>query len=79
MRRQQSRLGAPKAVTAAGHKIARIVYHLVRSGEAYVKRTKQHCAEQVLERQEKQLARRSRELGFEVTRVEEPAALTPER
>ena len=70
LRRQRSRLGAPKAITAAAHKLGRIVYHLMRYGEAYVKRTEQAYAREVRERQERQLARRARELGFEVTRVE---------
>src|SRR5437764_11614730 len=30
LRRQRSRLGAPKAITATAHKLARIVYHVVR-------------------------------------------------
>ena len=34
LRRQRSRLGAPKAITATAHKLARIVYHLVRYGLA---------------------------------------------
>ena len=72
MRRQRSRLGAPKAITAAAHKLGRVVYHLMRYGEAYVKRTEEAYAEEVRERQEKQLARRARELGFEVKRVELP-------
>ena len=32
LRRQRSRLGAPKAITAAADKLARIVYNLVRYG-----------------------------------------------
>ena len=53
MRRQRSRLGAPKAITATAHKLARIVYHLVRYGAAYVKETEAAYAEQVRERLEK--------------------------
>jgi hypothetical protein len=34
LRRQRSRLGTPKAITAAAHQLARIVYHLVRYGRA---------------------------------------------
>jgi transposase len=73
LRRQRSRLGAPKAITATAHKLARIVYHLVRYGAAYVKETEAAYAEQVRERLEKQLQRRARELGFEVKKIE-PAA-----
>jgi hypothetical protein len=31
-----SRLGAPKAITATAHKLARIFYRLWTSGEAFV-------------------------------------------
>ena len=74
LRRQRSRLGAPKAITAAAHKLARIVYHLVRYGVAYVKKTEEAYAEQVRQRLEKQLHRRARELGFTVVKVEAPPA-----
>src|SRR5438128_10542747 len=52
LRRQRSRLGAPKAITAAAHKLARIVYNLVRYGAAYVKETEEAYAEEVRARQE---------------------------
>ena len=70
LRRQRSRLGAPKAITAAAHKLARIVYHLLRYGDAYVKRDEAAYAAQVRDRQEKQLRRRAKELGFEVVKVD---------
>jgi len=77
LRRQRSRLGSPKAVTATAHKLARIVYHLMRHGAAYVKQTEDAYAEQVRERLEKQLRRRAKELGFAVTKVE-PVTPTPD-
>ncbi|MDY3557317.1 IS110 family transposase [Gemmata sp. JC717] len=73
LRRQRSRLGAPKAVTATAHKLARVVYALMRHGTGYVKRTEAAFADQHRERQEKQLHRRAKELGFAVTRVDPPA------
>ena len=72
LRRQRSRLGAPKAITATAHKLARIVYHLVRFGEAYVKQTEEAYAAQVRERLDKQLHRRARELGYTLTKLEAP-------
>jgi transposase len=74
LRRQRSRLGAPKAITALAHKLARIVYHLVRYGMAYVKQTEEAYAAQVRERLERQLQRRARELGYEVRKLEPPVA-----
>jgi transposase len=74
LRRQRSRLGAPKAITAAAHKLGRIVYQLVRYGVAYVKQTEQEYAFEVRARLEKQLRRRARELGYELRPIEPPVA-----
>jgi transposase len=73
LRRQRSRLRTPNAITAAAHKLARTVYNLMRYGLAYVEQTEAAYAAQVRERQERQLQRRARELGFEVKKVEAAA------
>jgi hypothetical protein len=75
LRRQRSRLGASKAITATAHKLARIVYNLMRYGLAYVQQTEAVYAEQVRARLERQLHRRARELGFELKKLE-PVAVT---
>jgi transposase len=69
LRRQRARLGAPKAITATAHKLARIVYHLMRGGVAYLKQTEAAYAEQVHQRLEKQFLRRAKELGYEVKKI----------
>jgi hypothetical protein len=74
LRRQRSRLGAPKAITATAHKLARIVYNLLRYGVAYAQQTEAVYAEQVRERLEKQLQRRAKELGYELKKIEPAAA-----
>ena len=51
------------------------MYHLMRFGEAYARQTEQEYAEQVRQRLEKQLARRARELGYELRKIDAgPAA-----
>ena len=55
------------------HKLARIVYHLMRHGEAYVREQEEAYAAEVRERQEKQFRRRARELGYVMTKVEAEA------
>jgi hypothetical protein len=72
LRRQRARLGAPKAITATAHKLARIIYNLMRFGLVYVRLEEEAYAEQVRLRLEKQLHRRAKELGFQVVRVESP-------
>ena len=52
------------------------MYHLMRYGEAYVQRTEEAYAQEVRERQERQLARRAKELGFEVKKIEPLAEAT---
>jgi transposase len=34
-RRMRTKLGAPKAITAAAHKLARIIHHMLKTREAY--------------------------------------------
>jgi transposase len=77
LRRQRSRLGAPKAITATAHKLARIVYALVRFGGEYVKKSEAEYTEQMRGRLERQLRRRAKELGFEVTKTAEAATDSP--
>jgi len=59
LRRQRSRLGAPKAITATAHKLARIIYNLMRYGLAYMRQSEEAYAEQVRERLEEELRRRT--------------------
>ncbi len=68
LRRQRARLGAPKAITATAHKLARIVYNLLRFGIGYVRQQEAAYADEVRERLERQLRRRAKELGFEVVK-----------
>ena len=70
--RQRSRLGAPKAITATAHKLARIIYGMVRFGWEYVKKSEAEYAEQVKARLEKSLHRRAKELSYEVVKVVPP-------
>jgi len=38
-RRMRAKLGTPKAITAAAHKLARVVYHLLITGQSYEEST----------------------------------------
>jgi transposase len=75
LRRQRARLGAPKAITATAHKLARILYNLMRHGMAYSRKEEAAYAEQVRERLEKQLRRRAKELGYELQRLGETVTM----
>ncbi len=76
LRRQRSRLGAPKAITALAHKLARIFYTVLRYGVEYQKRSEMEFVDEHRERQEKNLHRRAKELGYELKKLEVPLAAT---
>ena len=76
LRRQRSRLGAPKAITAAAHKLARILYNMMRFGVAYAKKEESQYADEVHHRVEKQFHRRAKELGYEVKKIGAPVEVT---
>ena len=57
-----SRLGAPKAITATAHKLARLVYSLLKHGSAYVQQGLEAYESQYRERQVKAMARQAQGL-----------------
>jgi transposase len=72
LRGQRSRLGAPKAITAAAHKLARIVYAVMKFGMAYLKRDAEVYEAEHRAKREQNLHRRAKELGYEVRKIETP-------
>jgi len=65
-RRMKARLGPAKAITAAAHKLARLVYSLLKHGAAYVAKGVEAEEQAYRERAAKGLERRARELGYAV-------------
>ena len=63
-RRKKAQLGTPKAVTATAHKIARLVYRLLRYGEEYVEVGEEEYERRHRARTLRNLERRARSLGF---------------
>jgi transposase len=63
-RRMRARIGPGKAVKATAHKIARILYRLLRYGTAYVETGQQAYEDQYRHRQLRSLQRRASDLGF---------------
>jgi hypothetical protein len=62
-------LGAPKAITATAHKLARIIHPLVTTGQAYDEGI---CAQNEVQnrhRLEARLRRQARELGLQVVAI----------
>jgi transposase len=73
-RRMMARLGTPKAITATAHKIARLVYRLLRYGEEYVAVAEQEFERRHRDRSLRNLERRARMLGFALQPVLSPGA-----
>jgi transposase len=66
LRRQRSRLGAPKAITATAHKLARLVYAMLKYGTDYVDAGQEYYEERYRTRVVQNLKRKAQELGFEL-------------
>lgn len=65
-RRKRARLGPYKAITAAAHKLARIIYRMLKYGEDYVEQGQRAWEEQTHRRSLKTLTRLARDLGYEL-------------
>jgi transposase len=65
-RRMKARLGTPKAITAAAHKLARIVYHMITTHQEYDTTVFQELELRVQDRKRMKLRAQTRALGFEL-------------
>jgi hypothetical protein len=69
-RRKKAQLGAPKAITATAHKLARIFYHLWKYGEAYIHPGANFYEQKYKERAISNLKKTAKKFGLDV--VEQP-------
>jgi transposase len=65
-RRLKARLGTPKAVVATAHKLARLVYRLLKHGDAYVAQGLADYEHTYRDRLVKNLARKAKDLGYQL-------------
>jgi len=65
-RRIRARYGTPAAITAAAHKLARLVYSLLKHGTAYVAQEMEDYEAKYRERKLQGVVRQARALGFEL-------------
>lgn len=66
-RRQRSRLGAPKAITATAHKLARIFYSMLKNGQEYVDQGRDEYEKRYQERVLNNLKKRAASMGYQLT------------
>jgi transposase len=64
-RRIRARLGAPKAITATSHKLARIFYRMWTTGQSYTDLGSAYYENRYKERVLRNITRRARELGYD--------------
>jgi hypothetical protein len=65
-RRMKARLGAPQAITATAHKLARIVYSLLTHGQRFIDIGQDAYEQLYHDRMTKTLERRAIQLGFQL-------------
>jgi transposase len=65
-RRITRKLGKAQAITATAHKLARIVFHLLSTKQAYDESVFQRCEQDALQRAELRLRRHAERLGFQL-------------
>ncbi len=68
-RRLKSRLGAPKVITATAHKLATIIFNMLKNGMEYVETGQNYYEEQYHERLVKSLSLRAKTLGFDLVKT----------
>jgi transposase len=65
-RRIKSRLGGKGAVTATAHKLACLVYRMLKYGKEYVQQSIQEYEQKVRKQMERSLQRKAAALGYEL-------------
>ena len=71
-RRMKAKLGAAEGITATAHKLARVLYRLIKHGEAYVQQGLLEYEKKMQARQLQYLQRTAQALGFDL--VQTPSA-----
>jgi transposase len=68
-RRLRTKLGAPKAITAMAHQLARLVYRMLKYGQAYVDKGTEYYEERFRQQQIQLLRKRAAKLGLQVAEI----------
>jgi transposase len=68
-RRMRSKLGAPKAITATAHKLAVIIFDMLKNGIEYVESGQDYYDKQYKDRVLKNVLNQAKALGFELVPV----------
>jgi hypothetical protein len=72
-RRMCARMDKPKAVAAAAHKVARLLYTMLTKGEEYTDQGQAYYEERYRERVLRQLSQRANKLGMQLVAAPQAA------
>ena len=73
-RRMKGKLGPASAITATAHKLGRIIYRLLKHGEAYVRQGMEIYEQKYRQRLLHNLQKTAKSFGFELTQKQDVAA-----
>ena len=65
-RRMRAKLGAPKAITATAHKLAKLIYRMLKFGEDYVDKGQEYYEKQYQERVFNNFKNKAKQLGYQL-------------
>jgi transposase len=65
-RRLRSKLGAPKAITAMAHRLARLVYRMLKCGQQYVDKGAEYYERRNRQQQVEFLRKKAARLGLQI-------------
>ena len=71
LRRKAAQIGMPKAITATAHKLARIIYNMLRYGTEFVEQGQDYYERAYQDRVLKSITRRAQEMGYCLVRQEQ--------
>ena len=74
LRRKKAHLGAPKAITATAHKLARLFYTMLRYGQEYVDAGAEYYERQYQQRALRAAKRRAAQLGYQLVPMSDAQA-----
>jgi hypothetical protein len=66
-RRLRTKLGAPKAITAMAHRLARLVYRMLKYGQQYVDKGTEYYEQRYRQQQIQLLQKKAAKLGLQIT------------
>ena len=74
LRRKKAHLGAPKTITATAHKLACVIYSMLRHGQAYVDAGTEYYESQYRHRALRAAKQRAAQLGYQLVPIPGPLA-----